>query len=136
MGENDEEAVYLATIDRFKEAVEKGRIPVGGGAAAPLSAQMKYDYLAAIHTMEQLTNLAKEFETLKNYRARLREDLLKSCSQALKKLADDKNLSLQKVDTAIKKLQEFRYEIAKIDGANRDAEKLAELIQDGVSAGH
>ena len=135
MSENHKEAFHLATIDRFKEAVEKGLISVGGGAAAPLSAQMKYDYLAAIHTMEQLNTLATEFENHRDYRAKLRDDLIKSCSQALKKLADDENLSLQKIDTAIKKLMDFRCELAKIDGANRESEKLFELIQDGVSAG-
>ena len=127
----------MATIDRFKDAVDKGRISVGGGAAAPLSAQMKYDYLAAIHTMQQLENLAAEIEIRKDYRAKLKNELLKSCCQSLKKLAEDEdNFTLRKIDAAIKMLNDCRSEVAKIDSATREADKLAELIKDGVSAGH
>ena len=126
----------MATIDRFKEAVEHGRISVGGGAAAPLSAQMKYDYLAAIHTMEQLTNLAEEIEVRNDYRKKLKAELLKSCCQSLKKVADDESsLTLKKIDATIKTLIDFRCEIAKIDSATRESEKLFDLIKDGVSAG-
>ena len=121
----------MATVDRFKEAVDKGRISVGGGAAAPLSAQMKYDYLAAIHTMEQLTNLAEE------YREKLKAELLKSCCQSLKKIADDQNgLTVKKIDAAIKMLSDCRYEVTKIESATRESNKLFDLIKDGVSAGH
>ncbi len=126
----------MATIDRFKEAIEHGRISVGGGAAAPLSAQMKYDYLAAIHTMEQLTNLASEIEIRNGYRSRLKNELLQSCRQSLKKIVDDEDgLTLKKIDATIKMLLDCRYEVAKIDGATRESLKLAELIKDGVSAG-
>lgn len=127
----------MATVDRFKEAVDKGRISVGGGAAAPLSAQMKYDYLAAIHTMEQLTNLAAEMENRSEYREKLKAELLKSCCQSLKKIADDENgLTVKKIDAAIKMLNDCRYEVTKIESATRESNKLFELIKDGVSAGH
>ena len=126
----------MATVDRFKEAVDKGRISVGGGAAAPLSAQMKYDYLAAIHTMEQLTNLAEEMENRSEYREKLKAELLKSCCQSLKKIADDENgLTVKKIDAAIKMLNDCRYEVTKIESATRESNKLFELIKDGVSAG-
>lgn len=126
----------MATVDRFKEAVDKGRISVGGGAAAPLSAQMKYDYLAAIHTMEQLTNLAEEMENRNEYREKLKAELLKSCCQSLKKIADDENgLTVKKIDAAIKMLNDCRYEVTKIESATRESNKLFELIKDGVSAG-
>lgn len=134
---NGKEAFHLATIDRFKEAIDKGMISVGGGAAAPLSAQMKYDYLAAIHTMEQLTTLAAEIENRNSYREKLKRELLKSCCQSLKKLADDEdNLTLRKIEAAIKMLLDCRYEVAKIESATRESRKLSELIKDGVSAGH
>ena len=126
----------MATVDRFKEAVDKGRISVGGGAAAPLSAQMKYDYLAAIHTMEQLTNLAAEMENRSEYREKLKAELLKSCCQSLKKIADDENgLTVKKIDAAIKMLNDCRYEVTKIESATRESNKLFEFIKDGVSAG-
>ena len=97
---------------------------------------MKYDYLAAIHTMQQLENLAAEFEVRREYRVKLKGELLKSCCQSLKKLAEDEdNFTLRKIDAAIKMLNDCRAEVAKIDSATREADKLAELIKDGVSAG-
>lgn len=126
----------MATIDRFKEAVESGTIIDANDLEVPLSAQMKYDCLAAIHTMEQLEKLAREIENRKRSRAKLEDELFKSCKQVLKKLADDeKPLTLRKIDDAIKTLNDCRREIMKIDSAARESEKLAKLIKDGISAG-
>lgn len=126
----------MATIDRFKEAVDAGTIIDANDLEVPLSAQMKYDYLAAVHTMEQLEKLAREIENRKRSRAKLEDELFKSCKQVLKKLADDeKPLTLRKIDDAIKTLNDCRREIMKIDSAARESEKLAKLIKDGVSAG-
>ena len=126
----------MATLDRFKEAVDAGTIIDANDLEVPLSAQMKYDYLAAVHTMEQLEKLAREIENRKRSRAKLEDELFKSCKQVLKKLADDeKPLTLKKIDDAIKTLNDCRREIMKIDSAARESEKLAKLIKDGVSAG-
>lgn len=126
----------MATIDRFKEAVEAGTAIDANDLEVPLSAQMKYDYLAAIHTMEQLEKLAREIENRKRSRAKLEEELFKSCKQMLKKISDDqKPLTLKKIDDAIKTLTDCRREIMKIDSAARESDKLAKLIKDGISAG-
>ena len=126
----------MATLDRFKDSVETGTIIDANDLEVPLSAQMKYDYLAAIHTMEQLEKLSREIENRKRSRANLKEELFKSCKQALKKLAEDNNaLTLKKIDDAIKTLKDCRREIMKIDSAARESDKLAKLIKDGVSAG-
>ena len=126
----------MATLDRFKEAVDAGTIIDANDLEVPLSAQMKYDYLAAVHTMEQLEKLAREIENRKRSRAKLEDELFKSCKQVLKKLADDeKPLTLRKIDDAIKTLNDCRREIMKLDSAARESEKLAKLIKDGVSAG-
>ena len=126
----------MATIDRFKDAVDAGTIIDANDLEVPLSAQLKYDYLAAIHTMEQLEKLAREIENRKRSRAKLEDELFKSCKQVLKKLADDeKPLTLKKIDDAIKTLNDCRREVMKIDSAARESEKLAKLIKDGVSAG-
>ena len=125
----------LATIDRFKDVMNSGKISAGN-VDVPLSAQMKYDYLAAIHTMEQLENLSAEIASRKKYRADLREKLLKSCCQSLKKIGEDEdNLTIKKIDATIKMLLECRREISKLDSAEKESEKLAALIRDGVSAG-
>lgn len=126
----------MSTMDRFKEAVENGTITDANDLEVPLSAQMKYDYLAAVHTMEQLEKLAREIENRKRSRTNLKEDLFKSCKQAIKKIAADENpLTLKKIDETIKILTDCRREIMKIDSAARESNKLAEFIKDGVSAG-
>ncbi|MBR2519351.1 MAG: hypothetical protein IKE46_06170 [Selenomonadaceae bacterium] len=125
----------MATIDRFKEMMDSGKIK-SGDIDVPFSAQLKYDWLAAIHTMEQLENLAAEIESRKKYRTELREKLLRSCSQSLKKLGEDEEgLTVKKIDAAIKMLMELRMEIVKVDSAAKESEKLAKFIRDGVSAG-
>lgn len=126
----------MAVIDRFKEALESNTITDAHDLEVPLSAQMKYDYLAAVHTMEQLEKLAREIENRKRSREQLKADLYKSCRQAIKKLADgEKELSLKRIDDAIKLLKDCRREIMKIDSAAKESDKLAKFIKDGVSAG-
>ncbi|MBE8955191.1 MAG: hypothetical protein SR2Q5_05955 [Quinella sp. 2Q5] len=127
----------MATIDRFKDVLETGTIIDANDMEAPISAQMKYDYLAAVHTMEQLDKLAREIENRKRSRTALKDDLFKSCRQAIKKIADDKDaLNLKRIDDAIKLLTDCRREIMKIDSAARESDKLFGFIKDGVSAGH
>ena len=126
----------MATLDRFKDALESNTIIDANDMEAPLSAQMKYDYLAAVHTMEQLEKLAREIENRKRSRAKLKDELFNSCKHTIKKLADDGNpLTLRKIDDAIKLLKDCRREIMKIDSAEKESGKLAKLIEDGVSAG-
>ena len=126
----------MATIDRFKDVINSGKISAGD-VDVPLSAQLKYDYLAAIHTMEQIENLATEIASRKKYRAELREKLLSNCRQTMKKFGeDDGELTLKQLDAAIKMLTECRNEIVKLDTASKESDKLAKLIRDGVSAGH
>ena len=126
----------MAVIDRFKDALEAGKITDAHDLEVPMSAQWKYDCLAAVHTMEQLEKLAREIENGKRARESLRAELFKSCKQALKKLADpNKDLTLKKIDDTIKLLSDCRREITKIDSASKESDKLAEFIRDGVSAG-
>ncbi len=125
----------MATIDRFKEAVESGTILDADDMEAPLSPQMKYDYMAAINAMQQLMDITAEIANRKNYRAKLKAELLKSCCQSLKKIADDENgLTLKKIDAAIKMLMDCRSEVTKIDSVERETDKLAKLIRKGISA--
>ena len=126
----------MAVIDRFKDALDSGIVTDAHDLEVKISAQMKYDYLAAVHTIEQLEKLAREIENRKRSREQLKEDLFKSCRQAMKKVADDgKPLTLRKIDDAIKILNDCRREIMKIDSAAKESDKLAEYIKDGVSAG-
>ena len=125
----------MATIDRFKEVVESGIILDADDMEAPLSPQMKYDFLAAINSMEQLEALKAEIENRKKYRAKLKAELLKSCCQSLKKVVEDENgLTVKKIDAAIKMLSDCRYEVTKIDSVERETDKLAKIVRHGVSA--
>ena len=127
----------MAVIDRFKDALEAGTISDAHDLEVQISAQMKYDYLAAVHTIEQLEKLAREIENRKRSREDLKKELYKSCKNAIKKIADDKkDLTLKKIDEAIKILTDCRREIMKVDSAAKESDKLAEFIKDGVSAGH
>lgn len=125
----------MATADRFKEVVESGIIIDADDMEAPLSPQMKYDFMAAINSIEQLENLIAEITNRKKYREKLKAELLKSCCQSLKKIADDENgFTMRKIDMAIKMLMDCRYEITKIESAEKETEKLSKLIRKGVSA--
>ncbi|MBR6711481.1 MAG: hypothetical protein IKI76_00595 [Selenomonadaceae bacterium] len=125
----------MATVDRFKEVVESGIIMDADDMEAPLSPQMKYDFMAAINSIEQLESLIAEIANRKKYRAKLKAELLKSCCQSLKKLADnEEDFTLRKIDMAIKMLMDCRYEVTKIDSVEKETDKLSKLIRKGVSA--
>lgn len=125
----------MAVADRFKEVVESGVIMDADDMEAPLSPQMKYDLMAAINSIEQLESLIAEIANRKKYRAKLKAELLKSCCQSLKKLADnEEDFTLRKIDMAIKMLSDCRYEVTKIDSVEKETEKLSKLIRKGVSA--
>ncbi len=127
----------MATLDRFKDALKIGISFGDGGPNRQLTAQMKYDYLAAVHTMEQLTNLTAEFEERKKRRDALREKLSDSCRKSLQKIAEgDGILTVKQIDSAIKGLTEFRNELVKLDSVEGESEKLFKFIEDGISAGH
>ena len=124
-----------AVADRFKEIVESGIILDADDMEAPLSPQMKYDFLAAANSIEQLENLIAEIANRKKYREKLRAELLKGCCQSLRKVADNEaDFTLRKIDMAIKMLTDCRYEVTKIDSAEKETEKLSKMIRKGVSA--
>ena len=124
----------MGTFERFQDALKNGTVTPEGGEQ--LSAQLKYDYLAAVHTMEQLMNLEKEFKARKERRNQLLEKISTSCRMSLKKIVDSEGVfTLKQIDAAITGLQECRSEILKIEHSERIDGKLANIIKDGVSAG-
>ena len=125
----------MATIDRFKEPLEKGGIAIDG-RLIPLTAQMKYDYMAAVHTMEQLLDLAAAIDKNKKKRADLRERISNSCKMSLKKIVESEDtITMQQLEAAIHGLQECRKELLNLEIADKETNKLAEYIKDGISAG-
>ena len=124
----------MGTFERFQGALKNGTVSPEGGEK--LSAQLKYDYMAAVHTMEEILNLDKEFKSRKKIRENLLEKISGSCRKSLSKIVESEGaLTLKQLDAAIKGLQECRNEIFKIDAIAREDEKLAKIIVDGISAG-
>lgn len=126
----------MATIDRFKDIMKQGRISVGSDYLK-LDAQLKYDCLAAIHTMEQLESLSDEFKERTKKRENFKAKLLDNCRNTLKTLVYDDNAlkEIKNIDHAIKVLNDCRTELLKLEGASHEGRKLAKKIEDGVSAG-
>ena len=125
----------MATIDRFKEPLEQGGLTIDG-KFIPLTAQMKYDYMAAVHTMEQLLDLAAAIDKNKKKREDLRTKISNSCKISLKKLVETEDLlTLQQIEAAIHGLQECRKELVKLELTDKETAKLAAFIRDGISAG-
>ena len=125
----------MATIDRFKEILDKGGFAIDG-KFVPLTAQLKYDYMAAVHTMDELLSLAAEIKKRNHKRDKLREKISSSFKLSLKKFIDDEEpITLKKIDAAIQGLHECRRELLKIETADKETEHLAEFIKDGISAG-
>lgn len=126
----------MATADRFYQMLERGRIITDEGSVN-LTAQIKYDFLAAVHTMEQLENLQKLMETRRNKRKALRDKIMNSCFNALKMLTEDKEKlkDIKSIDAALRVLNECRSEMVKLAGEDHEADKLGKAIEDGVSAG-
>ena len=124
-----------STIERFKEPLQKGEIEADGHSIK-MTAQLKYDYLAAIHSMEQLLNVIDAIDKQNKKRANLREKISNSCKMSLKKLAEsDEVLTIKQIDSTIQGLQDCRNELLKLETADKETAKLFELVKDGVSAG-
>ena len=125
----------MATIDRFKEPLQKGEIEADG-QSIKMTAQLKYDYLAAVHSMEQLLNVIEAINKQNKKRENLREKISNSCKMSLKKLAETEEIiTLKQIDATIQGLQDCRNELLKLETADKETAKLFEFVKDGVSAG-
>lgn len=125
----------MATIDRFKESLKDGGIAVDG-KFVPLTAQMKYDYMAAVHTMEQLLDLAAAIDKQNKTRDAFHAKISNSAKILLKKIIDSEELiNLKQIDAAIQGLKECQKELIKLEATAKDTAKLSEYIKDGISAG-
>ena len=127
----------MATIDRFKDALASGIALSDSEKKIPLTAQMKYDYLAAVHTMDQLMNLYDEFQARKKRRDTFRERISTACKVPLRKIVEsDGVLTIKQINEAMKILKDCHDELLKMEAIANECEKLEKFIADGVSAGH
>ena len=125
----------MSTIDRFREMLKNGHLPEDQGGQA-LTAQTKYDFLAAAHTMDQILELAEALEKRAKKRASLREKLDATSRKALQKLIDsDTGFSRAKeVDSAISVLTACRAELLVMEGEEKAEKSLKKIIADGITA--
>ena len=126
----------MATIDRFKEMLSRSKVSTEEGSVN-LSAQLKYDFLAAVHTMEQIESLQKVIENRRKKREAIREKLANSCFNALQTLTSDKEKlkDVKSIDAALRVLNECRTEMIKLSSSDHESDKLGYEVRDGVSAG-
>ena len=126
----------MATIDRFKEIISKGKI-FTDDAALKLDAQLKYDFLAAFHTMEQILELQKTIDERNKKHEDFKNKLLTNCKKALNVIINEENSlkDVKSIDHAIKLLTDYRTEFVKLEAQRHEADKLAKVVKDGVSAG-
>lgn len=125
----------MSTIDRFKDILKQGHLPEEQGGQA-LTAQTKYDFLAAAHTMDQILELSATLEKRAKKRASLREKLTQTSRKAIQKLLDSpEGFSRAKdVDAALSVLTACRMELSAMEGEEQAEKALKKIIADGITA--
>lgn len=125
----------MAVMERFQEILNSGELPKDlGGARLP--AQAKYDFLAALHTMEQLTDVIEALEKRKKKRETFKGKILDTCKKSLSKLLDEEGINSSKdVEKAMEILEACKKELATMEGEEKADNSIGKLVQDGISAG-
>lgn len=125
----------MATIERFREALKKGKLPPEQGGQE-LTAQTKYDFLAAVHTMEQIEDLLAVRALRAKKREALRKKFVETSRTALQGfLEKEDGLSdVKAIDATIKVLMTCRDEFLKLAGEEQEDRILGKAIQDGITA--
>ena len=119
-----------SVIERFKQISDNGKF-----GSQTLDPQMKYDVLAAIHSMEELESVINALDAHAKKRESLRKKLVMNAQAALGNLIDMEDWKISDVDAALKVLNSCRNEIARIEGEETTEKTFRKLVQDGISAG-
>jgi len=125
----------MATIDRFKDILKQGKLPKEQGGQA-LTPQSKYDFLAAVHTMDQIEQLAEAIETRSKKRAALRKKFEETSRTALQSFLEKEDAfsNTKNIEAALKVLLTCHSEFLKMEGEEQEERALGKLIQDGITA--
>ena len=124
----------MAVMERFQEIIKEGALPKDMGGA-PLPAQAKYDFLAAYHSMEQLTAVIESLEKRKKKRTTFKGKIVDTCKKSLAKLTESDISSSKDMEKAIEVLEACKKELASIEAEEAADKAIAKLVADGVSAG-
>ncbi len=125
----------MATIDRFKDMLKNGKLAKDQGGL-PLSPQTKYDFLAAVHTMDQIEQLAEALDSRAKKRASLKKKFEETSRTALQSFLEkeDSFSSTKNIEAAIKVLLTCHNEFLKMEGEEQEDRILGKFIQDGITA--
>lgn len=125
----------MATIDRFRDMLKQGKLPKEQGGQA-LTPQTKYDFLAAVHTMDQIEQLAAALETRAKKRDSLRKKFEETSRTAIKGFLENENAfsNSKNIASTIKVLITCHNEFLKMEGEEQEDKALGKLIQDGITA--
>ncbi len=124
----------MAVMERFQQILKDGALPKDMGGAS-LPAQAKYDFLAALHSMEQLTNVIEALEKRKKKRETFKGKIVDTCKKNLSKLLEGEINSSKDVEKAIDVLKACRQELTAMEAEESADKAIAKLVEDGVSAG-
>ena len=126
----------MATVDRFKDMLKSGSLlPELGGNS--LTAQAKYDFLAAVHTMEQIENVQAIIAKRSKKRAEFKKKFAHTVKNTLQNLLDKEDEEIadaQNIESAVKALLACHNELLKLEGEEKEDAIIAELVKDGVTA--
>lgn len=124
----------MAVMERFNEIIKEGALPKDMGGAL-LPAQAKYDFLAAYHSMEQLSAVIESLEKRKKKRATFKGKIVDTCKKSLAKLTEGDISSSKDLEKAIEVLEACKKELNAIEAEEAADKAIGKLVVDGVSAG-
>lgn len=119
-----------SVIERFRDISKAGKI-----GSQSFDAQMKYDFLAAIRSMEEVEDVLKALETRSKKRESLRAKLIENAHATLKTLIELEEWKISDLDNALKVLNACRSEMLTMEAQSNAEKAIQKLVADGVSAG-
>jgi len=124
----------MAVMERFESIIKEGALPKEMGGAS-LSAQAKYDFLAALNSMRQLTDVIESLEKRKKKRTTFKGKIIDTCKKSLAKLTQSEITTSKDVDKAIEVLEACKKELMNMEAEETADKAIAKLVEEGVSAG-
>jgi len=124
----------MATMERFQAVIKEGELPSELGGAR-LSAQAKYDFLAALHSMEQLTAVIEAIDKRKKKRETLKEKIIGTTKKSVSKLIEGDFSSIKDIEKIIEILEVCKKELMMIECEALSDKAIGKLVVDGISAG-
>lgn len=124
----------MAVMDRFQSILKEGVLPKDMGGAN-LSAQAKYDFLTAVNSMKQLTDVIETLDKRKKKRDTFKGKILDTCKKSLSKFVEGDIRSSRDVEKVVEVLAACKKELTEMEAEEAADKVIGKLVEDGVSAG-